>query len=200
MSFRPELASFDLTASDLVYCHRTLVVGRFGIGQANSLVTLLVQFGGKFRTAGFDDSAAQHDVRLVGSVVFQKLFVVRDDQDAHPGAADFGDALAGQPNGVGIEAAIGFVEHRESRLQHRQLQNLGPLHFAAGKAVVDVSLGELGIDSQLLHLGPQFLAEILHRNQRLRFPCDPGGERSSPHDARNRPSSRPARPPAAETP
>ena len=104
-----------------------------------------------------------------GVLCSKKLFVVRDDQDAHLGAADFGDALAGQPDGVGIQAAIGLVEDREFRLQHRELQNLGPLHLAAGEAVVHIPPGELRIHLQLLHLRPEFLAELLHRDQLFAF-------------------------------
>ena len=41
------------------------------------------------RTAGLDDPPAEHDVCVVGTVVFEQLFVMRDDQDAHLPAADF---------------------------------------------------------------------------------------------------------------
>ena len=92
-----------------------------------------------------------------------------DDQNAHVRAADFRDALAGQPHGVGIEPAIGFVEDGELRLQHGQLQDFGPFHFAAGKTFVHIAAGKFGIDFQLLHLGAQFLAELAHRNQLFAF-------------------------------
>ena len=138
--------------------------GRFRVRLADAFVTLLVQFGGKFGAAGFDDAAAEHHVGFQRDVVFQQLFVVRDDQNAHVRAADFGDALAGQPHCVGIQPAVGFVENGEFRLQHRQLQNFCPFHFAAGETFVHVAAGEFGIDFQLLHFRAKFIAEFPHRN------------------------------------
>ena len=36
-----------------------------------------------------------------------------------------------------VETAVGFVQYGELRLQHGHLQDLGALHFTAGKSVVD---------------------------------------------------------------
>ena len=84
-------------------------------------------------------------------------------------AADFGDALAGQLHGVDVEAAVGLVEDRELRPQHGHLQDLGPLHFAAGETVVHVAAGELFVHPQLRHLLLELLAELAHRDQLLAF-------------------------------
>ena len=92
-----------------------------------------------------------------------------DDEDAHFGAADFGDALAGETNGVGVEAAIGFVEDGELGLQHGELEDFSPFHFAAGEAVVDVAAGEFGIHFELFHFRFQFLAEFAHGDELFAF-------------------------------
>jgi hypothetical protein len=77
--------------------------------------------------------------------------VVCDNQNAHVRSTNFGDALAGQAHGIGVQPAIRLVEDRELRLQHRELQNLRPLRLAAGKTVVDISPGEFGVHLELLH-------------------------------------------------
>jgi hypothetical protein len=81
----------------------------------------------------------------------------------------FGDALAGELHGVDVQPAVGLIENRKLRPQHRQLQNLGPLHLAAREAVVHVPPGELLIHPQLRHLLAELLAELPHRNQLLAF-------------------------------
>ena len=103
--------------------------------------------------------------------MLEQLLVMGDDQDSHlvaaraAAAADPGDALARKANSVGVEAAVGFVEDREPRLEHGELEDLGPLHFSAGEAVVDVATGEVRIHRQLGHLGLEFRPKLLHRNQ-----------------------------------
>ena len=94
---------------------------------------------------------------------------MRDDENAHIRAADLGDALAGQPDGVGIEAAVGFVEDGELRLEHGELQDFGPLHFAAGKTIIHITPGKFRIHLELFHLRFEFLAKLLHRNQLFAF-------------------------------
>ena len=119
--------------------------------------------------ARFDNPPAEHDVRHVGPVVLEQVFVVRDDQNAHVLAADVGDALAGQPHRVDVEAAVGFIQDGELGPQHRQLQDFGPFHFAAGKTVVHVAAGKLLVHPQLFHLLRQFFTELAHRNQLFAF-------------------------------
>ncbi len=53
-------------------------------------------------------------------------------------SSDLGDALAGQTDGIGVQAAIGLVEDRELGLQHGQIQNLGAFHFTAGTLTAQV--------------------------------------------------------------
>ena len=44
---------------------------------------------------------------------------------------------------VDVEAGVDLVEHRELRLEHRELQRLGPLLLAAGELDVDAAREEL---------------------------------------------------------
>ncbi len=68
-----------------------------------------------------------------------------------------------------FEARIGFVENRELRPEHGHLQDLGPLHFTAGKPFIDVAASELRIHAKLFHLALQFLAELTHWDQLFAF-------------------------------
>ena len=78
--------------------------GRFRIFRPDPLITFVVQFSGQFLATRFDDSSAQNDVREIGWIVFQQFVVVRNDQDPHFRPADFGNALAGQFDGINVEA------------------------------------------------------------------------------------------------
>jgi len=84
--------------------HGSFRFGRLGVFGPDAVVAFLVQFLGQFRTAAFDDPAAQHHVHPVRRIVFQQFVVVGDDEQAHFFPADFGDALAGQPHGVHVQA------------------------------------------------------------------------------------------------
>jgi hypothetical protein len=155
---------------------RLLGGGRFGEGGADPFVAALVEFCGQFGAPRLDDPATEHDVRPMGDVVLEELLVVGDDQDSHRptgssgptgGATDPGDALAGETDGIGIEATVGLVEDRKPRLEHRQLEDLGTLHLTAGEAFVDVPSGKLRVDRQFRHLRLEFGTELLHRHQFL---------------------------------
>ena len=52
---------------------------------------------------------------------------------------------------VDVEAAISFIEHGIFRLEHGQLQNLGPFLLTAGKAFIDCPRGKGAIHSEKLH-------------------------------------------------
>src|SRR5690606_41998450 len=53
-----------------------------------------------------------------------------------------------------------LVQDGDVRLQHRHLQDLGPLLLAAGEALVQVPAREGRVHLQPLHLLPQLLAEL----------------------------------------
>ncbi len=129
---------------------------------------------GEFRPAGFDDLATQHHVCEIGCVLIQQLVMVGNDENPHRAAtiilfADLGNALAGQLDRVDVQTAVGFIEDRELGSQHGHLQNLGPLHFAAGKTVVHIAAGEFDIHPQVFHLFSQFLAELTHGDEIFAF-------------------------------
>ena len=54
-------------------------------------------------------------MRLQRDVVLQQLFVVRDDQDAHLRTTDPGNAFAGEPNRIGVEATVSLIEDGKPR-------------------------------------------------------------------------------------
>src|SRR5207247_1864514 len=53
---------------------------------------------------------------------------------------------------VNVQAAVGLIENGIFRLEHRQLQNLGALLFAAGKTFVDRTRSERTIHPEQLDL------------------------------------------------
>src|SRR6185312_11193704 len=90
-----------------------------------------------------------------------------DDQDTHLRTRQLLQTFTDDPNCIAVETAVGFIEDRELRLQHRQLKNLHSFLFPTGEAFVQVASSELDIHSETFHLALQFLAEIAHRNQSL---------------------------------
>jgi hypothetical protein len=103
-----------------------------------------------------------HEVRLD---VVENTREVGDHERAHLGADQLLDTVADNLEGVYVEAGVGFVHHRQARLQHCELQHLHLLALAAREAVVDVAAGELTGDVQLLHAGQQLLAELWNRDR-----------------------------------
>ena len=59
------------------------------------------------------------------------------------------DAVGDDLQRVDVETGIGFVEHREPRLEQRHLQNLVALLFAAGKADIDRAAQHVLLDAEL---------------------------------------------------
>ena len=64
------------------------------------------------------------------------------------------DALGDNLERVDVEAGVGLVEDGELGLEELQLEDLDALLLAAGEAFVDVALGEVGVDAQLLPWRP----------------------------------------------
>ena len=62
--------------------------------------------------------------------------------------------------GVDVEAAVDLVEHRELRLQHRELQRLGALLLAARELDVHAALEELLRDAEPLGFRADARVEI----------------------------------------
>ncbi len=150
--------------------HLGFVLGGVGIFLADPVIALFFEQLDQFRAAVFDDPAAEEDVHELRLDVSQDPLVVRDDQDAGLVASrDAVDAFRDDPDGIDIEAAVGLIEDREGGAEHRELQDLGPLLFAAGEAVVQVTPGEFLVDAKLVHLLAQLLAEIPHGDQVFPF-------------------------------
>ena len=76
-------------------------------------------------------------MNVIGNDVFEEPLIMGDHKDADLRAAHRIDSVRHHLQRVDIEAAVGLVEHRVLRLQHRKLQNFVPLLFAAGKSFVD---------------------------------------------------------------
>ena len=94
---------------------------------------------------------------------------------------------------------VGLVEHRDLRLEHRHLQDLGALLLAAGEAVVEVARGERAVDveqldrvrssspNSLTWIGSSRLALIAMRRK---FATDTPGIATGYWKARKRPALR----------
>ena len=68
---------------------------------------------------------------------------------------------------VDVEAAVGLVEDRQARLQHRHLKDLVALFLAAGKPDIDRALQQILADVELLQLGPHRAQELAGIELRL---------------------------------
>ena len=125
------------------------------------LVALVLQLVGQLGAARLDDPAAGEDVHEVGLDVAQDARVVGDQQDAGvAGLAEPVDALGDDAQRVDVQAGVGLVEDRDLRLEQLQLEDLVALLLAAGEALVEVALGEGGVDGQRVHGGLDLLDEV----------------------------------------
>ncbi len=61
---------------------------------------------------------------------------------------------------VDVEAAVGLVEDRELRFEHRHLEDLVALFLAAGKPDIDGALQEIVADIEQLQLGAHDAQEL----------------------------------------
>jgi hypothetical protein len=83
--------------------------------------------------------------------------------------------VADHPQRVDVEAGVGLVEDRELRLEQRELQHLVALLLAAGEALVDAAVGEVGVDVEVAHRALDLLDP---RAQLRRLAADGGGGRA----------------------
>ena len=136
---------------------------------ANTCVSVVMQIMGKRGIARLYNSSCKHHVCKLRNVIFQKPFVVSNDQDPHMRSGQFAQAFAHNSDSIAVETGICFVENCESRFQHCQLKNLHSLLFAAGESIVQISPSEFSIDVQLLHRAAEFGPEFPHRHQLFAF-------------------------------
>ena len=90
---------------------------------------------------------------------------MRDQEHAEIRPAERVHALRDDLQRVDVEAAIGLVEQRVLRLEHRHLQDLVALFLAAGETFVDRARGERAVHLQQIH----FLVELRVVIGRLEF-------------------------------
>ena len=115
-----------------------------------AVVALGLEAVGELRAALLDDPAVDEDVHEVRLDVAQDARVVGDEQHAEP-VAVLGtrfDALGDDLERVDVEAGVGLVEDGDLRLEQLHLEDLVALLLAAGEALVDVALGEVGVHPQ----------------------------------------------------
>src|SRR4051812_21885079 len=94
--------------------------------------------------AAHGDATVEQHVDVVGREVVEDALVVRDQEDPERRAlgAHLGDATGDVTERVDVEAGVGLVEHGEVGLEHRHLEDLVLLAFAAREALVEVARGE----------------------------------------------------------
>src|SRR3954447_24501073 len=153
---------------------------------ADELVALVLELVGELGAALADYLAVDQDVHEVRLDVVQDPRVVRDDEEAALVAAHRVDALGDDPERVDVEAGVGLVEHRELRLEHRELEDLGALLLAAREALVEVAAREVAVDLQDLHVLAEELSELLDLDRLLAAGVDRHTEEVRHRDAGNR--------------
>ena len=95
------------------------------------VVALRFEFEGEGLVAALHDATVPHDVNEIGHDVIQQTLIVSDHDDPQFRAAQGVHAFGNDPERVDVEAGIGFVHQGERRFEHRHLQNLAALFFAA---------------------------------------------------------------------
>ena len=120
-----------------VHFHFLLCDGRFGDIIA---VSALFQFNRQFLAAAADDSTLRHHMHGVRHDVVENTLVMGNDEETAAWRSQRIDAIGDHPQGVDVEAGIGFIENCESRLQQRHLENIHALFLAAGKTDVERAL------------------------------------------------------------
>ena len=61
---------------------------------------------------------------------------------------------------IDVEAGVGLIHHAELWVEHRHLEDLTALFFAAGKALVERAGGELAVHLQRIHFFVEFFIEF----------------------------------------
>ena len=126
-----------------------------------ALVAGLLELGRELGPAARHDATGHEHVHAVGAQLLEQARVVRDREHAE---VVFGghrlDAAGDVAQGVDVEAAVDLVEHRELRLEHRELQGLGALLLATGELDVDAAFEELLRDAESLGFGDDARVEI----------------------------------------
>src|SRR5882757_2768263 len=120
-----------LATSSSVTSRSLLGAGGGGGAAGEAHVAVLLQLVGQFRATGLDDPATGEHVHPVRGDVLEDPGVVSDQQypDVTLGLVPV-DALGHHPQRIHVEPGVGLVEHRDLRLEQRELQHLVPLLLA----------------------------------------------------------------------
>ena len=116
--------------------------------------------------ARLDDPAIEQDVDPVGDDVVEQALIVSDDDHGARRRAQGVDAVCDGLERVDVQPRVGLVQDGELRLEHRHLEDLVALLFAAGKALVDGTVQQPLLELDELDLLAHQLKEI-HRVQLL---------------------------------
>src|ERR1051326_1976028 len=129
-------------------------------GTAEMRISALLELQCQRFVAGLQYLAATQHVHAVGLDVLEETLVMRDQDDRAAGIAQAVDAGRDHAQRVDVEAAVGLVQDRQLRFQHRHLEDLVALFLAAGEAHVDRALQQVLADIQELELGTYGLEEL----------------------------------------
>src|SRR5207253_7342751 len=103
------------------------------------LVAFRLELVRELRPALFDDPAAYEHVHEVRPDVVEDPLVMGDHDCTHVRPYELLDAAGHDPERVDVEAGVGFVEHRDARLQPGHLKVFDALLLAARETSVEVS-------------------------------------------------------------
>src|SRR5215207_2827030 len=151
---------------------------------AHPFVALLFQIVGELLAARGHQPAVQHHMDPVRLDVPEYPLVVGDDNRRELGPLHLVDTLRHDLQGVYVQPRVSLVHDGEFGVEHEHLQDLVPLFLTAGKALVEVPLGELGVHLHDAHL---LLEEPVHLHRRKLFlshGVDRGPEEVGHRDAR----------------
>src|SRR5260221_2932048 len=123
-------------------------------------VTAAFELRGEALVAGAHDAAVAQDVDDVGHDIVEQALVMRDYDRGVLGRAKLVDAVGDDAQRVDIKPAIGLVEDRELRLEHRHLEDLVALLLTAGEADIDGALQQILADIEELQLGAHGFEEL----------------------------------------
>src|SRR6266436_2193804 len=98
-----------------------------------SAVAASLEFQRETFVARLNDPAALQHMYPIGLDIIEEALVVGDQDDRAVGCALLVDTARNRLERVDVEAAVGLVEDRQTRLQHRHLKDLVALLLAARK-------------------------------------------------------------------
>src|ERR687897_1096887 len=123
------------------------------------VVAPVLELVGELPAARGHQPAVEHNVYPIRLNVPEDPLVVRDDDRAELRLAQLVDAPGDDLQRVDVEPRVGLVHDSEPGIEHEHLQDLVPLLLAAGEALVQIPLGELGVHLHDRHL---LLEELVH--------------------------------------